>query len=63
MGAVWIMIGNVVSDCPSRFTVSRLGGGFDVALTPAVSLFGTYQAELGRVSTAQNLTGGVRVIW
>ena len=52
-----------VSSAPIARDAARLGGGFDVNLTPAVSLFGTYQAELGRVSTAQNLTGGIRVIW
>lgn len=52
-----------VSSAPIARDAARLGAGFDVSVTPAVSLFGAYQAELGRASTAQNLTGGIRVIW
>jgi outer membrane autotransporter protein len=52
-----------VSTVPICRDAARLGVGFDVAVSPTVSLYGSYQAALGHDTTSQYLTGGLRVIW
>ena len=46
---------------PISRDAARLGAGFDVTVSRNVSLYGGYQAVLGRNTTAQYLTGGLRV--
>jgi autotransporter-associated beta strand protein len=48
---------------PIARDAARLGAGVDVPVRPGVSLFGSYQAALGATSTAQYLTGGVKIVW
>jgi outer membrane autotransporter protein len=52
-----------VSTAPISRDAARLSVGFDFKVSSAVSVFGSYQADIGGTSTSQNLTGGVRVIW
>jgi len=52
-----------VASAPIARDAARLGGGFSMVVSPSVSLFATYQAELGNATTYQNLTGGIRVVW
>jgi outer membrane autotransporter protein len=42
---------------------ARIGVGAGLEITPAVSLFADYRATLAANSTAQYLTGGLRVRW
>jgi outer membrane autotransporter protein len=43
--------------------MARIGAGFDLGLSPQASLYGSYQAQIGRNNDAQYVTGGVRFIW
>jgi autotransporter-associated beta strand protein len=52
-----------VDTVPVSRDAALLGGGFDVTVTPAVSLYGAYTASVGRNATSQDLTGGIRVRW
>jgi autotransporter-associated beta strand protein len=52
-----------VNTAPIGRDAARLGAGFDVVVTPRVSLYGSYQAALAEHATSQYLTGGVRVAW
>lgn len=52
-----------VASSPLSRDAARLGAGFDVTVSPAVNLYGSYQAALGADTTAQYLTGGVRFTW
>lgn len=42
---------------------ARLGIGADMPVSPRVALYAAYDATVGRDSTAQYLTGGLRVTW
>ena len=53
----------IVSSTPLARNMARLGAGFDVVVSPEISLYGSYQAELGQNASAQYLTGGLRIVW
>jgi outer membrane autotransporter protein len=42
---------------------ARLGAGFDVAMSPSLSLYGSYQAALGQDATAHYVMAGLRLGW
>lgn len=52
-----------VAAAPISRDAAEIGAGFDMPVSPAVSLYGGYQATLGRNSTAQYVTGGARFTW
>jgi outer membrane autotransporter protein len=53
----------IVSNTPVARDAARLGIGLDGSVSQAVTLYVSYQASLGAGTTAQYLTGGVRVTW
>jgi autotransporter-associated beta strand protein len=42
---------------------ARIGAGFDLPVSAAVSVYGSYAASLDTMAVAHNLAGGVRVRW
>jgi fibronectin-binding autotransporter adhesin len=42
---------------------AKLGAGFDTQLTPKITLYGSYAADLAHEDTSQNLTVGLRALW
>lgn len=42
---------------------ARIGAGFEAPLSPAVSLYGAYEAGISANQVSHNLTGGLRVVW
>ena len=52
-----------VTSAPLGRDAARLGVGFGVPVSRAVSIYGSYAASLSGAATAQNLTGGIRVLW
>jgi fibronectin-binding autotransporter adhesin len=42
---------------------ARLGAGFDAQLTPKITLYGSYAADLAHEGASQDLTVGVRALW
>jgi uncharacterized protein with beta-barrel porin domain len=51
-----------ISTIPIARDTARLGIGFD-EVSSVVSAYGSCQASLGSETTAQYITGGVRVAW
>ena len=52
-----------VTTAPIARDAARLSAGADLAVASGVSIYGSYTALVGANTTAQYLTGGVRVVW
>ena len=52
-----------VASAPISRDAARLGISAAVPVSPAVSLYAAYAASLSTAETAQDITGGIRVLW